>query len=209
MFRILGPDPADCGVVTAVVDDEEDQSPSIAFEALRLNCSRKLSICTSMELGVLAISFRSFQSQLTTARCSGRLLHSIDTLPLPFRTEPRIAHVFAYAHSPFLRIGLLQFCNIFFGTLSGIRHLLLIALCTSLLHFLALPFDITPRISSSFIEAHSFEATHTIISAYFSIFFPHSTDKIAFRWIALCFSNHHPRCILRLPSFSLLRCGGL
>lgn len=54
MFLIFGPtELADCGVVT---DDEEDQSPSIAFDALRLNCSRKLSICTSMELGVLAIS---------------------------------------------------------------------------------------------------------------------------------------------------------
>lgn len=63
MFRILGPDPADCGVVTAV-DEDEDQSPSMAFEALRLNCSRKLSICTSMELGVLAISLRSFRFPL-------------------------------------------------------------------------------------------------------------------------------------------------
>uniref|UniRef100_A0A8D8C8C9 (northern house mosquito) hypothetical protein n=1 Tax=Culex pipiens TaxID=7175 RepID=A0A8D8C8C9_CULPI len=58
MFRILGPpppDPADCGVVTAV-DEDEDQSPSMAFDALRLNCSRKLSIWISIELGVPAMS---------------------------------------------------------------------------------------------------------------------------------------------------------
>lgn len=54
MLRIFGPEPADSGVVTAV-DEDEDQSPSIAFEALLLNCSRKLSIWASIELGVLAI----------------------------------------------------------------------------------------------------------------------------------------------------------
>lgn len=32
------------------------QSPSIAFEALRLKCSRKLSICTSIDFGVFAIA---------------------------------------------------------------------------------------------------------------------------------------------------------
>lgn len=41
----------DCGVVVVT------QSVSIAFEALRLKCSRKLSICTSIEFGVLAIAF--------------------------------------------------------------------------------------------------------------------------------------------------------
>lgn len=33
------------------------QSLSIAFEALRLNCSKKLSICTSIELGVPLLMF--------------------------------------------------------------------------------------------------------------------------------------------------------
>lgn len=32
------------------------QSLSIAFEALRLNCSKKLSICTSIEFGVPLMS---------------------------------------------------------------------------------------------------------------------------------------------------------
>lgn len=36
-------------------DAEVDHSPSIALEALLLNCSRKLSICISIVLGVLAI----------------------------------------------------------------------------------------------------------------------------------------------------------
>lgn len=32
------------------------QSPSIALEALRLKCSKKLSICTSIDFGVFAIA---------------------------------------------------------------------------------------------------------------------------------------------------------
>lgn len=105
MFRILGPDPADCGVVTAVVaDDDEDQSPSIAFEALRLNCSRKLSICTSMEFGVLAISFLPYSDGVTD--CCNSFTHP----PTATTSQPLAllnAHVCVRA-LPLLRIGLLQ-----------------------------------------------------------------------------------------------------
>lgn len=45
------------GVIRCDADSLAIQSVvSIAFEALRLKCSRKLSICTSIELGVLAIA---------------------------------------------------------------------------------------------------------------------------------------------------------
>lgn len=107
MFRILGPDPADCGVVTAVVaDDDEDQSPSIAFEALRLNCSRKLSICTSMELGVLAISFLPYSDGVTDCCNFFTFTHP----PTSNTSKPPAllnAHVCVRA-LPLLRIGLLQ-----------------------------------------------------------------------------------------------------
>ncbi|GAB0097514.1 hypothetical protein DMENIID0001_131560 [Sergentomyia squamirostris] len=40
------------------------QSPSIAFEALRLNCSRKLSICISIELGGFSITLHHYNTLL-------------------------------------------------------------------------------------------------------------------------------------------------
>lgn len=93
-------------------DDDDDcdveiQSASIAFDALRLKCSRKLSICASMELGVVLAILTALDPKINSfTQTQLRLALQRPPRPCLRLAEPHSANFYLFITNFFLSFHL-------------------------------------------------------------------------------------------------------